>query len=140
MGFFLALETLSSDAKPIRLCHQFDLQIRHRIHPERLARKTGLKRLAIQVEDHALEFEPFHETSREGESGAGRVKVWDHGTYEVETWTADRIAFNLHGSWVSGRFSLVRFKESEPLSWFFTKRDRGRSEMAGFVGFASRMA
>jgi hypothetical protein len=61
-------------------------------------------------------------------------------TYEDETWTADRIAFTLHGSRVSGRLSLVRFKESEPLSWFFTKRDRGRSEMAGLVGFASRMA
>jgi DNA ligase D-like protein (predicted 3'-phosphoesterase) len=87
-----------------------------------LPEKTGLKRLAIQVEDHALELGQFHETSVEGESGAGRIKVWDHGTYEVEIWTADRIAFTLHGSRVSGRFSLVCFRESEPLSWFFIKR------------------
>jgi hypothetical protein len=59
------------------------------------------------------------EMNPEGEYG---IKVWDHGTYELEKWTADRIAFTLHGSRVSGRFSLVRFKESEPLSWFLMKR------------------
>jgi DNA ligase D-like protein (predicted 3'-phosphoesterase) len=89
---------------------------------ERCARKTSLKRLAIQVEDHALEFGPFQEMNPEGEYGTGRIKVWDHGTYELEKWTADRIAFTLHGSRVSGRFSLVRFKEGEPLSWFLMKR------------------
>jgi bifunctional non-homologous end joining protein LigD len=90
--------------------------------PKGLPEKPGLKRLAVQVEDHALEFGPFQEMNPEGEYGTGRIKVWDHGTYELEKWTADRIAFTLHGSRVSGRFSLVRFKESEPLSWFLMKR------------------
>ena len=90
--------------------------------PKGVPEKPGLKRLAIQVEDHALEFGPFQEMNPEGEYGTGRIKVWDHGTYELEKWTADRIAFTLHGSRVSGRFSLVRFKESEPLSWCLMKR------------------
>jgi bifunctional non-homologous end joining protein LigD len=69
-----------------------------------------------------LESGQFHEAIPEGEDGKGRIKVWDHGTYEVEKWTADHIDFALHGSQISGRFSLVRFKESEPLSWFLMKR------------------
>jgi DNA ligase D-like protein (predicted 3'-phosphoesterase) len=90
--------------------------------PKGLPESPGIKRLAVQVEDHALEFEPFHESKPEGESLKGQIQVWDHGTYEVEQWTDDRIAFTLHGSRVSGKFSLRRFKESEPLSWFLTKR------------------
>jgi DNA ligase D-like protein (predicted 3'-phosphoesterase) len=90
--------------------------------PKGLPEKPGLKRLAIQVEDHALELGQFHETIPEEEYGTGRIKVWDHGTYELEKWTADRIGFTLHGSRVSGPFSLIRFKESEPLSRFLIKR------------------
>jgi hypothetical protein len=47
-------------------------------------KKPGLKRLAVQVEDHALEFAPFHEANPEGESARGRIEIWDHGTYECE--------------------------------------------------------
>jgi DNA ligase D-like protein (predicted 3'-phosphoesterase) len=89
--------------------------------PKGLPESTGLKRLAVQVEDHELEFAPFQEVNPEGESVRGRIKVWDHGTYELEEWTEDRIAFDLNGSRVSGKFSLFRFKESEPLSWFLIK-------------------
>ena len=90
--------------------------------PKGLPEKPGFKRLAIQVEDHSLELGQFHEASPDGESERGRIKVWDHGTYELEIWTADRITFTLHGFRVSGQFSLFRFKESEPLSRFLIKR------------------
>ncbi len=90
--------------------------------PKGLPEKPGFKRLAIQVEDHSLELGQFHEASPDGESERGRIKVWDHGTYELEIWIADRITFTLHGFRVSGQFSLFRFKESEPLSWFLIKR------------------
>jgi DNA ligase D-like protein (predicted 3'-phosphoesterase) len=86
--------------------------------PKGLPDKPGVKRLAVQVEDHELEFGQFEGTIPEHEYGAGRVTIWDRGTYALEKWTADSITFRLHGSRVSGRFSLVRFKESEPLSWF----------------------
>jgi DNA ligase D-like protein (predicted 3'-phosphoesterase) len=61
--------------------------------PKGLPEKPGLKRLAVQVEDYALELGQFHETIPEGEYGRGGIKVWDHGTYELEKWTADRTAF-----------------------------------------------
>jgi len=56
--------------------------------PKGLPEKPGLKRLAVQVADHALEFGAFHEANPEGESPRGRIKVWDHGTYECEHCTA----------------------------------------------------
>jgi hypothetical protein len=64
--------------------------------PKGFPERPGLKRLAIQVEDHVLEFAPFHESNLEGESVKARIKVWDHGTYELEQWTEDRIAFKLN--------------------------------------------
>src|ERR1700761_8830326 len=90
--------------------------------PKGLPEEPALKRLAVQVEDHTLELGQFQESNPEGEHGKGRIKVWDHGTYQLEIWTPDRIAFTLHGSRVSGAFSLFRFKENEPLSWFLIKR------------------
>ena len=101
--------------------------------PKGLPESPGLKRLAVQVEDHALEFGPFHEANLEGESTKGRIQVWDHGTYEIEQWTDDRIAFTLHGSRVSGTFSLFRFKESEPLSWFLIKRRQDAADLAAIA-------
>jgi bifunctional non-homologous end joining protein LigD len=90
--------------------------------PKGLPEQPGVKRLAVQVDDHDLDFGHFEGTIPQHEYGAGSITVWDHGTYELETWTADRIAFRLHGSRVTGRFSLVRFKDSEPLSWLLIKR------------------
>jgi DNA ligase D-like protein (predicted 3'-phosphoesterase) len=48
--------------------------------PKGLPEKPGLKRLAVQVEDHALEFGQCQETIPGGEYVVGRIKVWDHGT------------------------------------------------------------
>lgn len=73
------------------------------------------------MEDHALDLGVFEGAIPEGEYGAGRITIWDCGTYELEEWTDDRIAFTLHGSRVAGRFALVRFKHGEPRNWLLIK-------------------
>jgi len=74
------------------------------------------RRLAIQVEDHALAYGNFEGVIPVGEYGAGEVSIWDQGTYEPlgdlgEGLQRGHIAFVLHGSRLTGEFALVRFRK-----------------------------
>lgn len=74
------------------------------------------KRLAIQVEDHDLDYGRFEGIIPEGQYGAGEVIVWDKGTYEPigdigEGLRKGHIAFVLNGSRLIGEFALVRFQK-----------------------------
>jgi len=68
----------------------------------------GVKRLAVQVEDHALDYIDFEGSIPEGEYGAGTVRIWDSGTYELESRTPTRLTFRLTGSRMQGRYILVQ--------------------------------
>ncbi|HTZ99745.1 MAG TPA: DNA ligase D [Candidatus Aquilonibacter sp.] len=77
------------------------------------------KRLAVQTEDHPIEYAKFEGTIPAGNYGAGEVIVWDEGTYEPEgTQTAaeqiDRgeLKFVLHGQKLKGSFVLVKLRSS----------------------------
>ncbi|OMH34140.1 ATP-dependent DNA ligase [Tersicoccus sp. Bi-70] len=47
---------------------------------------TSENRLAVQTEDHPLEYGTFAGTIPKGEYGGGEVTIWDHGTYELQKW------------------------------------------------------
>jgi bifunctional non-homologous end joining protein LigD len=73
------------------------------------------KRLAIQTEDHPLEYADFEGVIPEGHYGAGIVMVWDKGTYEIEPdgsaaeqLAAGELKFTLHGQKLNGGFVLIR--------------------------------
>jgi len=71
------------------------------------------KRLAMQVEDHPLEYGGFEGTIPAGEYGAGTVMVWDRGTWEPEgdpreAYARGRLTFTLHGDKLRGKWHLVR--------------------------------
>src|SRR5215469_742374 len=78
------------------------------------------KRLAVQTEDHPLEYGGFEGKIPEGSYGAGTVMVWDRGTFRVEG-NADalkqlergEIKFILHGEKLRGSFALVKLKQSQ---------------------------
>src|SRR3989441_10209747 len=74
-----------------------------------------VKRLAMQVEDHPVDYAKFEGVIPEGEYGGGTVMVWDYGTYEPENTTdvsaairKGELKFTLHGQKLKGSWVLVR--------------------------------
>ncbi len=89
--------------------------------PKEPPTKLGVKRLAVQVDDHALSYAKFKGTIPEGQYGAGKVKIWDSGKYEPLEWTSKSIVVNINGRKLKGEFCLVKFRP--PKNWlFFTKK------------------
>jgi len=72
--------------------------------------KKGVKRLAIQTEDHPIEYARFEGVIPEGEYGGGTVEAWDKGTYDAVKWSDDEIIINLKGAKLQGRYCLIKFK------------------------------
>ncbi len=88
--------------------------------PKEPPTEKGVKRLAMMVEDHPLEYVGFEGTIPKGEYGAGTVEVWDRGTYETEVWGENEIVVNIHGTRLNGRYCLVKFRK-ERNSWLLFK-------------------
>ncbi len=77
----------------------------------------AIKRVAVLVEDHPLEYGEFEGTIPEGNYGAGAVILWDRGTYEwltekspEEMWQRGDLKFKLHGEKLMGEYALIRMK------------------------------
>jgi len=87
--------------------------------PKEPPTQSGIRRLAMQVEDHALDYISFEGTIPKGEYGAGTVEIWDKGTYALKSRTGKIIEFTLDGSKLKGDYALVNFKEN---SWLLIKK------------------
>jgi bifunctional non-homologous end joining protein LigD len=86
------------------------------------------KRLAVETEDHPVEYLKFEGRIPEGEYGAGEHMRWDAGTYEtpgdasaLEQLETGRLDFELKGERLRGAFTLVRMKGREG-QWLLMKR------------------
>jgi bifunctional non-homologous end joining protein LigD len=97
----------------------------------------GVKRLAVHVEDHPVEYFDFEGVIPEGEYGGGDVIVWDWGTWEpaddqdpVEAVDRGDLHIDIHGTKLAGRFALVRRgKRGGKEQWLLIhKRDDAASE------------
>jgi len=76
----------------------------------RIPEKRGEKRLAIQTEDHTVEYMDFEGVIPVG-YGKGRVLIWDRGEYELLDRSDDKIKFRLKGGKIRGDFVLIRFSK-----------------------------
>jgi bifunctional non-homologous end joining protein LigD len=92
----------------------------------------GTKRLAMETEDHPIEYNRFEGVIPEGEYGAGTVMIWDRGTWEPEVENVDRaftkgdLKFTLNGQKLNGSWVLVR---TRPRQWLLIKhRDPSASD------------
>jgi len=97
------------------------------------------KRLAVQTEDHPLEYGGFEGKIPEGSYGAGTVMVWDRGTFQVEG-NADalkqlekgEIKVNLNGEKLRGSFVLVKLKKSEKGNEWLMIKHKDAAEDSGW--------
>ena len=63
--------------------------------------------LAVHVEDHPLDYIDFAGEIPAGEYGAGKVKIWDSGTYECEKWRDDEVIVTFRGERIQGKYVAV---------------------------------
>ena len=88
-----------------------------------------IKRLAVHVEDHPLDYGNFEGTIPAGNYGAGKVTLWDRGTYDwlgekspEEQFKAGDLKLRFHGSKIVGDFALVRTKQNKGKDWLLIKK------------------
>ena len=82
----------------------------------------GEKRLAVQVEDHPLEYGNFSGDIPEDQYGGGHVDIWDKGTFETIKWDDSVVEVILAGQKMSGRYTLVKTKGYGKNSWILMKQ------------------
>ena len=98
----------------------------------------GKKRLAVQVEDHPIEYNKFEGTIPQGEYGGGTVMIWDRGRWQPEGdpergLAKGHLAFRLDGKKLHGGWHLVRMRRrpgEKRDSWLLIKQhdEAARSE------------
>jgi len=78
--------------------------------PKGVPEETGVKRLAIQTEDHPCSYTSFRGVIPAGLYGAGRVKIFDKGKYQLIERIKDRIVLKLFGKKLKGKYTLIKTK------------------------------
>jgi DNA ligase D-like protein (predicted ligase)/DNA ligase D-like protein (predicted polymerase)/DNA ligase D-like protein (predicted 3'-phosphoesterase) len=85
--------------------------------PKNLPDSPSVNHLAVHTEDHPLEYLAFHGTIPAGEYGAGKMVIWDTGTYETEKFNdippngpanGGEVIVTLHGNKIDGRYALIQ--------------------------------
>ena len=102
----------------------------------------SIRRMAVHVEDHPIEYFDFEGTIPAKQYGAGDVIVWDWGTWDPEAETPDplkaisdgELKFVLHGEKLKGRFTIVRTPAAR------ARRPARRSRMTRSSGCSSTSA
>jgi bifunctional non-homologous end joining protein LigD len=113
-----------------RLHYDFRLELDGVLKSWALAKGPSMdphnKRLAIQVEDHCLEYADFEGIIPEG-YGRGTVMLWDRGTWTPagdprDAYVEGKIEFTLQGQKLKGGFALVRMARGDAKQWLLFKR------------------
>jgi bifunctional non-homologous end joining protein LigD len=116
-----------------RLHYDFRLQMEGVLKswalPKGLPWSKGEKHLAVEVEDHPIEYEDFEGVIPEGQYGGGTVMVWDHGNYYVygeqpsQAWRDGKLHLVLDGKKAKGEWTLVRIRgrDEQKNQWLILK-------------------
>jgi len=108
--------------------HHFDLRLaldsvlKSWAIPKKPPVEKGDKKLAVQVEDHPLQYASFEGEIPKGEYGAGKVKIWDKGKLKIYKKEKRLIDFNLEGKKLNGNFVLLQPAKFNKKDWLFIKK------------------
>ncbi len=92
--------------------------------PKGMPESPAEKRLAVEVEDHPLEYMDFQGTIPPGSYGAGEVIIWDRGYYVPSAVTPDKVTFAAMGGRLNGAYKLIR---TEGKDWLLLMLADGRA-------------
>jgi len=103
--------------------------------PKNLPQRKGERHLAVHVEDHPFEYGGFSGTIPAGNYGAGEVRIFDSGTYEVLEQEPAKLTIRLHGSRLKGVWHMIQTgaRKSKPApkkdEWLVFLRENLRGEL-----------
>lgn len=90
--------------------------------PKDITLSAKKRLLAVPTTDHPMEYISFEGLLPEGTYGAGVVKIWDTGTYDLIERTPDKIVVDLHGKKLKGKYALIQFTDKRgKKNWLFFK-------------------
>jgi bifunctional non-homologous end joining protein LigD len=92
----------------------------------------SVKRLAMQVEDHPIEYNTFEGTIPQGEYGGGTVMLWDRGTYEYGGSDPDPLN-GLRGGYKKGDFKFILHGKRLQGSWVLVRTRRDQRDRAQWL-------
>jgi DNA ligase D-like protein (predicted 3'-phosphoesterase) len=83
----------------------------------------NIRRLAVETEDHPLGYEEFEGVIPAGEYGAGKVEIWDQGTYLPQESSPGKRIIEIKGQQLRGRYGLIKLqaKSNKDKNWLFFK-------------------
>jgi bifunctional non-homologous end joining protein LigD len=99
--------------------------------PNGIPEDPAENRKAVHTEDHPLEYLDWEGEIPAGEYGAGTMKIWDSGTYELEKWEAGKVMVEFRGERLQGRYALFRAGE-DAKDWMIHRIDPPSRERAPF--------
>jgi DNA ligase D-like protein (predicted 3'-phosphoesterase) len=92
--------------------------------PKEPPKISGIKRLAMQVENHPVDYINFQGIIPAGNYGAGKVEIWDEGSYKLIKKAPNEIEFELMGNKLKGNYVLIKPRGSRfgEKAWLFLKK------------------
>ena len=91
--------------------------------PKEPPMQPNLKRLAVKTEDHPIEYAEFKGKIPEGAYGAGKVEIWDKGTFIPIEIDDSKIIFSIKGKKLKGDYCLIKLRpKTDPKNWLFFKK------------------
>src|SRR3954452_18025031 len=88
--------------------------------PNGIPQDPDQNRLAVHTEDHPIEYLEFEGDIPKGEYGAGKMRIWDAGTYELEKWRPNEVILTFNGDRVQGRYALFQTRGND---WMIHRMD-----------------